>query len=199
MWQSPVVWVTGLVAIALAIAVAIGVSSTDGDTAAGDETAFAEIIGAPLPDLTSPDPALGTEAPRVVATNLDGERVRLGGDGTARLYGFFTHWCPVCQRELPRTAAWLNANELPDGVEVVAISTSVDATAGNYPPSAWFARENWPAEVLLDSETSAIGDGFGLTAFPFWVAVDADGTVVARFTGEVDDASFATLIQGLAS
>ena len=57
-------------------------------------------------------------------------------------------------------------NELPAGVEVVAISTSVDAAGDNFPPSDWFAREEWPATVLLDDEYSSLANSFGLPPFP---------------------------------
>lgn len=201
-WQSPVVWVVGLVAVAVVVAIAVaatGGDSSDDQAAGGStETAFAEIIDPPLPPFNAPDPAVGTLAPRFTAQELGGERQTVGSDGTARLIGFFAHWCPHCQREVPTVTSWLATDPLPAGVELVAISTSVDQTADNYPPSAWFARENWPAPVYIDDVESPIATGYGLTGFPFWVAVDAEGTVVARTSGETTVEQLDELVAAIA-
>jgi len=103
-------------------------------------------------------------------------------------------WCPHCQRELPRLSGWLAANDLPAGVEVIAVSTAVDSGRGNYPPSAWFAQEQWPAVAVRDSESNEISDAYGLRGFPYTVGIDADGRVVARVSGELNDAAWEFLL-----
>lgn len=168
----------------LAIAIALMVAGGGDDDGTSNETAFAEILGEPLAPFANPDAAVGQQAPRVSAQALDGDRLVLGNDGTARIYGFFAHWCPHCQEDLPRAAAWLESTELPAGVQVVAVSTAVDPQRDNYPPSAWFAREEWPVVAIMDDESGSLATGFGLTGFPYWVAVDGDGTVVSRLSGE---------------
>lgn len=195
-WQSPMTWILGLIILAGFAAVIAAASARDSSSDT-PQTAFAEAIGTPLPPLSSPDAALGTTAPIISAETLAGSRVQVGDDGTARLYGFFAHWCPHCQDELPTTVSWLESNPLPEGVEIVAVSTGVDPAAPNYPPSEWFEDENWPATVLLDSEEQALATAFGLTAYPFWVAVDADGVVVARVEGSIPEADLASLVQQL--
>ncbi len=195
-WQSPILWVVGLVVVAGAAAIAVSVSAGD-DADISVETAFVEALGEPLPAYGTPDSAIGLEVPLVKAQTLEGERIQFDADGIARLYGFFAHWCPHCQADLPATAKWLEANPLPAGVEMVAVSTSVDQTADNYPPSEWFAREGWSATVLLDSEESKLGSAFGLTSFPYWVAVDGDGLVVARASGVLGDAELEALVAQL--
>lgn len=195
-WRSPMTWILGLIIVAGLAGVVVAASSRD-SASDSPQTAFAEAIGTPLPPLTSPDNALGTPAPMISAETLDGNRVQIGGDGTARLYGFFAHWCPHCQDELPVTVSWLESNPLPAGVEIVAVSTGVDRGAPNYPPSEWFERENWPATVLLDSEDQALAAAFGLTAFPFWVAVDADGVVIARVEGAIPETGLETIVREL--
>lgn len=195
-WRSPMTWILGFILLAGFAIVIVAASTRDSGTDT-QQTAFAEAIGTPLPPLDFPDQALGATAPVVSAETLAGSRVQLGGDDTARLYGFFAHWCPVCQDELPTTVSWLESNPLPDGVEIVAISTGVDPGAPNYPPSDWFEDEAWPADVLLDSEDQALAAAFGLTAFPFWVAVDADGLVVARMEGAIGTDELAALVNDL--
>ncbi len=133
------------------------------------ETGTVEIIGEALP----PDESVGHEAPGFRAQpNTSSEMIEImPADGTVRLIGFFAHWCPHCQREVPRVAQWLNENSLPNGVEVVAISTSVREGTPNYPPSEWFEAEKWPTQVLVDSPEKTIAAAYGLTGFPFWVLV----------------------------
>ena len=156
------------------------------------ETGTVEIIGEALP----PDESVGHVAPGFKAQlNTSGEMVEIQpDDGTIRLIGFFAHWCPHCQREVPRVAQWLNENDLPNGVEVVAISTSVREGTPNYPPSEWFEAENWPTQVLVDSPEKTIAEAYGLTGFPFWVLVDGEGVVVHRSSGELTEEQFSYLV-----
>ena len=202
-WQSPAALVIALIAAAVAVAMIIAaVSGGPGESdkpAISAETGFAEIIGDALPPLAEPDAAVGSTMPIIEATSLAGDPVSYKPtDGVARVIGFFAHWCPHCQAELPRTSSWI-ADNPTEGVEFVAVSTAVDDTRDNYPPSAWFEREGWPGEIAVDSPTGALSAGFGLTSFPFWVAVDADGTIVSRSAGELDDARFAKLVGTVAS
>lgn len=189
-WESPLLWIVVLVAGAAIAAVALS-ARDDGPTVSNRlETSTVSLAGSNLPPLATPDPALGMPVVAITATTLDGDRVQVGADGTARLYGFFAHWCPHCRNDVPNVVRWLESEDLPDGVELMAVSTSVDPTAANYPPSKWFAREDWPTTVLLDSESSEIARAFGLSAFPFWVAVDSNGDVVSRVSGELDESTF---------
>jgi len=196
--ESPLVWLIGIVLVVGAAAViflALSVSddATDSSSAVA-ETAFAEILGPPLPPFSNPDAAIGMEVPVISAQTFEGERVQIGDDGMARLYGFFAHWCPHCQDELPRVTDWLGSNDLPDGVEIVAISTGVDQGAPNYPPSEWFEEEEWPELVVVDDDMGTIASGFGLTGFPYWVAANADGSVAVRVSGELTEEQFELLV-----
>ncbi len=194
--------ILGVVAL---VVVAVGVAflaGRDAEQRAQDsgvlQVSDVSIEGAALPpfDGQEPDPAMERVAPAFAATTFDGVEVSvLPGDGTAKVIGFYAHWCPHCQRELPRLTGWLAANELPVGVEVIAVSTAVDPGRGNYPPSAWFEEEQWPAVAVRDSESNEIGDAYGLRGFPYTVGVDADGRVVARVSGELSDAAWEFLLQ----
>lgn len=193
-WESPLLWIVVLVAGAAIAAVALSTGDDDSPTSNRLETSSVTLSGADLPAFTAPDDATGLAAPTFSATTIDGDRVDVGGDGVARLYGFFAHWCSHCQNEVPMVVDWMSSNDVPAGVEIVAVSTAVDPTAPNYPPSRWFEREQWSAPVLLDSESSELANAFGLTSFPYWVAVDAQGNVVSRAAGEQDVAAFEGLI-----
>jgi hypothetical protein len=97
---------------------------------------------------------------------------------------FLAHWCPHCQREVPLVQGWVDGGGLPADVELVSVSTAIDPNAPNYPPDDWLQREGWTAPVITDS-TGSVADAYGLSAFPFWVFVNADGTVAGRLTGEL--------------
>src|SRR5690606_20257865 len=73
---------------------------------------------------------------------------------------------------------------LPEGVDLVAVSTAADERRPNYPPAAWLDREGWTAPTLVDGDGAA-ATASGGSAFPFFVAVDGGGTVVARTSGEL--------------
>lgn len=191
-FRSPMTWLLVLIVVA-AVVVFTG-SDDDAAVDAGEQTAPVEITGAALPPYTEPDTGAGFTMPTVQASLLGGSSTRIGPDGTARLIGFFAHWCPHCQAEVPVVRSWLDRTTLPDQVEVIAVSTAVEPSEDNYPPSEWFAREEWPAPVLLDDDTGSISAAYGVTRFPFWVAVDAEGVVVARTTGSLSDAELDALV-----
>ncbi len=86
-----------------------------------------------------------------------------------------------------------------DGVKVSAVATSTDDRLDNYLPSAWLHRSDvdWPFPVLADSKTGTAAKAYGLPAFPYFVLVNADGTVAGRATGEVSDADVKADIKAL--
>jgi len=198
-------WMIAGVAVLVVVAVGVALlASRDAEQREQSDlpqVSDVSIEGAPLPRFEGeePDPAMEMRAPAFAATSFDGTAVSvLPGDGTAKVIGFFAHWCPHCQRELPRIADWMANNQLPAGVEVIAVSTAVDAGSPNYPPSAWFEEEQWPAVVVRDSAENEIGDAYGLSGFPYTVGVDAQGMVVARVAGELNDEAWEFLINFVA-
>jgi cytochrome c biogenesis protein CcmG/thiol:disulfide interchange protein DsbE len=152
-----------------------------------EETRPVEIEGAPLPVLadSGADPAVGQRVPAVRGFTFDGRPVRIGDAGHAQVIVFLAHWCPHCQREVPGLVAWLKSGGLPAGVELYGVATATRPDQPNYPPSAWLAREEWPAPVLADSADGKAAHALGLSAFPFFVFTNARGEVVSRWAGEL--------------
>ncbi len=198
--QSPVLWVGAIILLAAIVAIAL---SSGGDSAPAsnvEETAFAETIGDPLPRFASPNDAAGLAAPQLIAQTLDGDRVQIRpDDGVARVILFLAHWCPHCQVELPKVVDWMAANDVPNGVEILAVSTSVETTATNYPPSAWFEEEGFTGTIIVDSDDGALAQGYGLGSFPFGVAVGADGSVLTRWAGEISIDQFGAFVDAAAA
>lgn len=180
--------IAGVVVLALMVVWFSGSDEPVGEMVPTVEVAAVQVTGVPLPSFVNElgDVAVGMEAPGVSGVSFTGEEVSVApGEGSAYVLGFFAHWCPHCQRELPGLSEWMMFNDPPDGVEVVAVSTAVNDGAPNYPPSAWFREVGWTADVLVDSEAMGVADAFGLSSYPFFVLVGADGKVVARVSGEI--------------
>jgi thiol-disulfide isomerase/thioredoxin len=193
------VWfaLAGVIALAAVLAVVLSDGSDESPSAAGiEETRPAAVSGAALPVVGSDsDPAIGQTIPMVEGASFDGTPVTISRDDGPTVLVFAAHWCPHCQREIPLLREHLAASPLPEGVSLVTVSTSTSADRPNYPPSAWLEDEGWTGTVLADSAQSAAAAAFGVDAFPYFVAVDGDGTVVARTSGEISTDQFDQLVQ----
>ena len=43
------------------------------------------------------------------------------------------HWCPHCNEEVPSSSQWEQSGKVPEGLDVVGVSTAVDATTRQLP------------------------------------------------------------------
>jgi cytochrome c biogenesis protein CcmG/thiol:disulfide interchange protein DsbE len=179
-----------------------GNSSSSVDPAA-EQTRTVTVTGTPLPPLPAKgaDPAIGMTPPTLAGANFTGTPVTIApGTGGPMLVVFVAHWCPHCQREVPRLVSWIGQGAPPADLQLFAVSTAVDKSAGNYPPSSWLAKVSWTKPVLVDDDKGSAAQAWGLTSFPYFVLVGADGKVKLRVTGEVDTDDLTTMInQALAS
>ena len=188
-----------LVALLLAVVALTltGCGSDDPDPiAGGSEPGVCPVEpGEALPMLSDgDDSARGCTIPTAEGLDLDGEAITIGPDGPAKLIVFVAHWCPHCQAEVPRIVEHLADTPMPDDVDLVAVSTSANPAAPNYPADAWLDDEGWTVPTLDDVDNAAALQ-FGLGAFPFFVAVDAEGAVVARGSGELTMDQFDALVE----
>jgi cytochrome c biogenesis protein CcmG/thiol:disulfide interchange protein DsbE len=203
--QPPWLWI-GVAALVLVLAVAAIVSSggsgeKDQSAEGIEEIRPVTVTGTALAEYEpgGADPAVGQTIPEVKGQSFDGSPVTIGNDGRSKLIVFVAHWCPHCQKEIPLLADWLKSNSLPGGVDLYTVSTGVSDKRPNYPPSKWLKEEGWTAKTLADSEEQQAADAFGLSAFPYFVAVDGSGKVVARTSGEITTGQFAELAQSALS
>lgn len=197
------------VIIALIIALASGGGDGADEGAALDthipqgstrQVSFADVIDDGLPrfEAGTVDQAIGLDAPSFTASYFDNTETTIDpADGTPRIFMFLAHWCSHCQAEVDSITSWVEANGIPEGVEVIGISTSVDEGLPNYPASTWLLREGWPFPVLRDSAQNELAAGLGLSGTPFTVAVDGDGKVVSRSSGELAPGQWDALIAQL--
>jgi len=145
---------------------------------------------APLEDPVN-DTAIGVTAPALTGTNYDGEAVNVtpGEDGPTMLV-FLAHWCPHCNDEIPVLNEWRDAGGVPADLRVVGVSTAVAADRPNFPPGEWLVEKDWTWDVIADGPAASADEAppalaaYGVTGFPFFVLLDADGNVAARGSGE---------------
>lgn len=196
--------VAALVVVALLVALLAGGDDTD-ETATGGDTPVTTgdggtggsgvdgtvtVEGDPLTphgrgsDIEG-DPGIGEALPTISGTDLDGQPMTIAPDGKAKLIVVMAHWCPHCQAEVPRIVDWRADGGLPDGMELIGVATANAENRPNYPAKDWLEREDWDAPTLLDDENQDAAVAVGTSAYPFLVVTDADGTVVARTSGEL--------------
>ena len=194
-----------VLATLLLAGIAAGCSSGDskddgasgGTSAAPTTTVPQTVTGTPLVKFTETegDPAVGETIPTITGGTLDGEPITIGAeDDKAKVIVFVAHWCPHCQREVPKIVEHLKDTPMPSDVELYAVSTSMNPNAPNYPPKAWLDKEGWPTPVLSDNDLSA-ANAYGLSSFPYFVVADASGKVVIRGSGELTMDQFDALVK----
>lgn len=168
----------------------------DGDlVAVGEQFASVTVTGEPLVAMPQQipvteadnDPAVGVIAPDVTGTDFDGTPVTITADGTPRVIMFVAHWCPHCQDEVPAVKSLIDQGAVPEGLEIVVVSTAVREGDPNFPPQAWLEREEWPGPIMRDSAEFDALFAFGAGGFPFTVYLDSEHRVVARSAGQLPE------------
>ncbi len=189
-------WVLiGIVAV-VGIFVLTFLSSGTGDAGRYEIEAFGEpeISGDDLP-LMNPDSAgvdledraAGLPAPEITGKDWNGDPVSITNDGQPKIIVFLAHWCSHCQAEVPRITARLGTGNVTDGVAWYGIATASNSTRANWSPAAWLDGAGFPAPVVMDGLNSPVLQAFGIGSFPGWAVVAADGTIVARASGELPE------------
>jgi thiol-disulfide isomerase/thioredoxin len=192
--------VAGLVVVLLAAGIAVVVLGGDdggrGELAPGQQ-AFGPVTatGAPLAeydDGAEEDTAVGRPAPKLEGETASGDPVTIDPAEGPMVIAFLAHWCPHCQAEVPRLVELAGGSDEIEGVPFAAVLTATDPALDNFPPGAWLEREDWPAPAMVDTEPEdgsipVAFSAYGVAGYPFLVAIDADGNVAARSSGELGE------------
>lgn len=192
--------VGGVLVAAFAAAIALSGSSPS-ETTGTEVREFApvSIVGEPLPDFSAErnDAAVGMRMPEISGVDFNGRQTGIEDDGHPKIIMFLAHWCPHCQAEVPVVQEWLDQGGAHGDLDVYSVVTATDGNKPNYPPSEWLSREGWVAPVIVDDEGSSAGVASGVTSYPFFVFVDADGIVRGRVAGELPIMQIEEAITGL--
>ncbi len=193
--------IAGAVVLVIGLAVAIGVSLVDepldGNLPEGETT----ITGQGLPEYAGDNDdnvARGLDAPIFSGPNENSEIVSLEKNGNAKVLLFLAHWCGFCQKEVPIVQEYIDIIGIPQGVEIIAVATSIDRSRDNYPPHDWLEREGWSEKQIYDVDRD-IGTAYGVNSFPYWVFLDKDLKIVARRTGNLPQDQVGQLLIALAN
>jgi thiol-disulfide isomerase/thioredoxin len=192
-------------AVLLAAAIAIGFSggsddatpqprtTVEGEVASGE---FQPVIVdgdvlSPLGDGSgnpAMDAAMGKTAPTLNGYTFAGNPVSItpGANSQPLMLVFLAHWCPHCNREVPRLIDWQEQGLVPEGLRVIGVTTASRNDQANWPPSDWIEEMKWPFEVFADSEAGDAANAYGVDGFPFIAIVNAEGKIVGRHSGELE-------------
>ena len=186
--------------------------NTSAETTSGDADASSPqglqqnstitVEGDPLDpyDQSVEDMSVGAAAPVVSGESFDGTAMTVGGPtDNPTMVVFLAHWCPHCNDEIPELIALDEAGELPEGLDVIGVSTAVESSQENYPPSEWIDEKGWAWPTMADDADLTAIAAMGGTSFPFTVVLDEDGNVLARRAGKASaEATTAFLDEALA-
>jgi len=194
--------VAGIVVLVAVVAVLLSQGSDSSGATPTGETRPVTVTGDTLPPqpTSGTDAAIGMQGPTLQGQSFDGSPVTIdpGATGRPTAIWLVAHWCPHCNAEVPRVVSLNDQGRLPQGVDYYAISSGADATAPNYPPSAWLQNERWPFPVLADDDNGTAAKAYGLTSYPLLVLLDAKGNVVYRHAGELGEDGITQVLQQLA-
>lgn len=95
---------------------------------------------------------------------------------------FWATWCQPCQQELAKLNG-LYADRRRRGLRVFAISIDGPDTTALVTP--WVQREGYEFPVLLDRETRILGRYNPRGDIPFYVVLDASGSILRDHQGYV--------------
>jgi thiol-disulfide isomerase/thioredoxin len=204
-----VVAIVAVAVLGLAVVAVLATNRGDGASTVLAEEATApvtvegtalEVLGGGI-QISDPatDPTIGQVAPTLTGTDLNGDDLTIGPDGTAKVIYFLAHWCGNCQAEVPVLQELIDDGAVPSGVEVYAVSTGVDEGRGNFPPQEWLSEEGFTPPTLRDDDESSAARAFGVSGFPFAVYLDAEHRVILRTTGALPDEVTTTIWDELAA
>ena len=192
--------IAAAVLLVIGFAVAVGVTLSTEPLTAGLPEGETTVTGDPLPTYAGQNDdnvSVGLAAPIFSGPNENSEIISLEKNGNAKALLFLAHWCGFCQDEVPSVQEWIDTIGLPDGVDIIAVATSIDRSRGNYPPQEWLERERWSETQIYDLDKE-IGNAYGLTSFPYWVFLDSELNVKARRTGNLPQDAVGQLLLQLA-
>jgi len=209
--------VVGGIIAAIVIAFVIAIVAGGGSDSSGDSTATTtsntnvgssapgtagesqpvEVAGQilnPLPE-SGADVSVGADAPALNGFTFDGTPLSVTpGDGNDYMVVFLAHWCPHCNAEVPRLIEWKASGAIPEGLNIVGVSTAVASDRPNYPPSQWVVDKGWPWPVMADSAEMTAAEAYGVSGFPFFAIVGGDGKVKLRASGELEISELTSLV-----
>ncbi len=121
------------------------------------------------------------QAPSVALRSLDGAKVRVSEFvGKPLVINLWASWCPPCRREMPALQAAQRSN--PDVTFIFVNQEEDQETILRYLAGERLLLSN----VVMDAK-GEFGRRAGMSAMPTTLFYGADGRLVSRHTGELND------------
>ena len=133
-------------------------------------------------DRTFSNPLVGSAAPPIDGTALDGRKISLADlEGRAVVVNFFATWCVPCRQEHPELVRFTESHTGANSPAVIAVAydrNDIGATRN------FFAKEGgaWP---VVPDDGGRIAIAYGVRGLPESFIVDVNGNISARVTGKV--------------
>lgn len=123
-------------------------------------------------------PAVGTKAPALQLTNVDGKQVSLDDyKGKYVLVDFWASWCVPCRQENPNVVA---AYKQYKNKNFTVLGVSLDDKKDKWMQAIEKDGLNWEHVSDLKRWESIVVRDFGIVAIPSNILVDPDGVIIAR-------------------
>lgn len=186
--NKSVLWIGGgVIGLALIVVLAMSIAGEETQDASigfGDVTVEGDSLPRYPGDPTN-DQAVGLTAPVVSGADWEDNPTTIEADGRAKILIFLAHWCPHCQNEVPLVQDWLEAGNLPDGVDLYSLTVATDRLRPNWPPQDWLVEEGWTSPVVMDDEIGSASVAYGMAGTPFYLVLDGENEVLGRISGEI--------------
>lgn len=158
---------------------------TFGDNVEQNRPVHVDGVALPSLEMEGPDdPVIGMPAPVIDGLSFDLAPLRTGGPTEGpTLVAHLAHWCPHCNDEIPEILKLNSEGALPADLNVIAISTGVEPTGPNYPPSKWIVDKGWLWPTMADDADETAFKANGGRGYPYLLLLDEDGAVLSRISG----------------
>jgi peroxiredoxin len=135
-------------------------------------------------------PQLGSPAPDVALTTLQGKRVAVADyRGKTLVVNVWATWCPPCREETADLIA--TAKRLTAHGDVAFLG--VDSTEAAPIVRAFVASKNVPYQQAIDDEQRFVR-AYDVRAFPTTLVIGPDGLLRARFVDKIDPKTLVSLV-----
>ncbi|HEU4365684.1 MAG TPA: redoxin family protein [Candidatus Krumholzibacteria bacterium] len=123
-------------------------------------------------------------APKAAFVSLSGDSLEIGAAGRVTLVDFWATWCKPCVKSMPALDA-LHREFRERGADVVGVA--IDTGRDRAKKVRKFAEKNGAGyPIALDREEAPMWEAYRVKVLPTVFLIDRDGTIVKRWTGEVD-------------